>query len=118
MDDNEVLGRLCCEMLEIVGYRAVPVSDASRVLGILQSQGFDLLITDQNHEGPSGVELAESLKEVLPNLPVIIVSGNPPSHYPHNVVVCIAKTADSLFPILNDVVKRVLSNERQSGLER
>lgn len=64
-------------ILESLGYRVTAVADVIGALELVarEEQEFDLVITDFDMPGSNGVELAEALMNIVPGLPVILVSG-------------------------------------------
>ncbi|OLS61481.1 hypothetical protein PSEMO_35480 [Pseudomonas putida] len=62
--------------LRELGYRVVEADSASSALQlIIQGVQVDALVTDQLMPGKAGVELARELREHLPGLPVLIITG-------------------------------------------
>jgi PAS domain S-box-containing protein len=78
VDDDEVVSLTVQALLENAGYRVSRLSSAPEALDALRRdpQAFDLLISDFNMPSMSGVELAEALRNLAPELPVIITSGH------------------------------------------
>jgi len=78
LDDEEALVRLARRLLERLGYRVTGFSDAEAALASVRDDPtrFDLAITDFNMPGLSGVQVAELLRMIRPDLPVILTSGN------------------------------------------
>ena len=77
VDDEEVLGALGKQGLQLMGYRVTVRSDAREALEEFQHrpQEFDLLITDLAMPGLSGVELAARMRKIRPELPAILITG-------------------------------------------
>ena len=76
VDDDDALREVRAACLGMMGYVVVPCSDAQAAVKAFRSTGVDLLLTDLQMPGRSGVELARELTQVRPELPVIIISGN------------------------------------------
>ncbi len=57
------------------GYECYCAPDAMTVIETLKSVKFDLLISDINMPGNTGLELAEKLPEIAEGLPVILITG-------------------------------------------
>lgn len=69
------LGVLC--MLRDMGYRAIAAQDPRRALPMVhQGIGVDVLITDYNMPGMTGVELARRMTQERPGLQVLIMTGH------------------------------------------
>lgn len=77
VDDDEVLLVLVREQLQRAGYRATVFSEGREALELLAAGAHpvDLLITDYNMPGVSGLALAREALQLKPQLPVIISSG-------------------------------------------
>jgi PAS domain S-box-containing protein len=77
VDDEEVLGALCKQGLQLLGYRVTARSDSQEALEEFQHrpQEFDLLITDLAMPGLSGVELTSRIRKIRPDLPAILITG-------------------------------------------
>ena len=78
VDDDPEVARLGREVLEHLGYQVVSVSDPIAALDLFaeDAHGFDLLLTDYTMPGLSGLELARRARQMIPDLPVILISGN------------------------------------------
>ena len=75
-EDNDDLREVTTYFLSTEGFNVVACSD-----GALASQAFshfiiDMLLTDLEMPGRSGIELARELTALQPSLPVMIVSGS------------------------------------------
>ena len=77
VDDEEVVGTCTKLVLESKGYRSVIFKSAELCLAELQANpsGCALLVTDQTMPGMQGTELATTLRQIAPKLPVVIMSG-------------------------------------------
>lgn len=77
IDDELPILTMLKSLLESLGYRISTFSsstDACRTV-IAAPQGFDLIITDQIMPDMTGTELAEKIRSVCPEIPVMICSG-------------------------------------------
>lgn len=74
VDDDKAVQTLLTRHLKDAGYRCRTVSNVAEAKNILQTRSFDLLLTDINMPGESGIELTQYVKADYPDLPVIIVS--------------------------------------------
>jgi len=77
-DDPGVRG-FATNSLRRLGYEVVSACDGHEALGILEiDQAFDLLFSDiEMPGGLNGIEMAEQVRERLPELPVLFMSGYP-----------------------------------------
>ena len=76
VDDDPDIRSLTRTFLEHEGYGVFSSGDAERAAQIFRSVSeIDLLVTDLYMPGKSGMELAQELKELRSELPVLIISG-------------------------------------------
>ena len=77
VDDEEVLGALGKQGLQLLGYRVTVRSDSREALEEFQNkpQAFDLVITDLAMPGLSGLELVTRMRAIRPELPAILITG-------------------------------------------
>ncbi|MGV3654569.1 MAG: response regulator [Noviherbaspirillum sp.] len=75
VEDDEDARDMLCEMLSVLGHRVQAASSAEAALEALQADSTDILLTDINLPGMSGVELARKASEQLPNVKIIFSSG-------------------------------------------
>jgi two-component system cell cycle sensor histidine kinase/response regulator CckA len=77
VDDEEWLVDMWKEILESLGYRMTVTTRPLEALDMFKKnpQDFDLVITDQTMPQMTGLELAQELLALRPELPVILVTG-------------------------------------------
>ncbi|WP_234697452.1 ATP-binding protein [Pseudomonas syringae] len=77
VEDNSSLGLFAIDMLTDLDYEAVLASDAQAALDRLaeNDEHFDVLFTDVVMPGMSGIELAQRVRSLYPDLPVVLTSG-------------------------------------------
>jgi CheY-like chemotaxis protein len=110
VDDNELLRRLTCDILREEGYRAVPASNAAEALRAFEEQEFDLLVTDFQMPGMSGIELARAVRNRNPGFPVIVMTAFEPVDCEH-VTLWLPK--QYLFPGLVEKIRYCLIGTEQ-----
>jgi two-component system capsular synthesis sensor histidine kinase RcsC len=76
VDDEPSVCEAIKMMLEHDGHRVQMANSGSEALGLLEQRRFDLVTTDFSMPGMNGDALAAAIKERLPNLPILMVSGN------------------------------------------
>lgn len=76
VDDEEVLRKLAVRMFSAAGYYVKTATNADEALKILESESFNLVITDFDMGHTNGEELTKAIKSKYQKMPVIIVSGN------------------------------------------
>jgi CheY-like chemotaxis protein len=63
-------------MLEDLGHEVVGAQSAAQALEVLRKDGdFDLLITDFSMPKMTGVQLAMAVREMRPDLPILLATG-------------------------------------------
>jgi len=77
IDDEQALASLGKQMLERLGYQVISETSSMEALEAFRAQpdGFDLVITDAIMPSMTGLELAEKLLTVRPDIPIILCSG-------------------------------------------
>jgi PAS domain S-box-containing protein len=77
IDDEESLVYLMTRMLQKSGYHVTGFSDAEQALQILREQpgAFDVIVTDLSMPGMSGFHVAQAIREIRADLPVVVTSG-------------------------------------------
>lgn len=62
--------------LEEKGYEVVTVTNGRDALDLCRDQVFDLVFLDENMPGMNGLETLVAIKEILPTLPVVMITKN------------------------------------------
>lgn len=79
-DDNEVNRKVLARQLDVLEYRCLVASSGDEALDVLNGEAVDLLITDLQMPGMSGVELARHVRATSgasgPAVPIILLSAN------------------------------------------
>jgi len=77
VDDEQAIVFLMKRLLERQGYRVSAFTDPQEALAAVRAypDQFDLVVTDYNMPGMSGLEVAQALREICPDLPVVLASG-------------------------------------------
>jgi DNA-binding response OmpR family regulator len=77
VDDDEAVRRLVARVLRAAGHEVVTMNDGRAALrtALGDSAQFDLLLTDVEMPGMSGIELARELRAKDPELRVLMISG-------------------------------------------
>ncbi len=76
VDDDPAQLRLLWEILSRSGYEPHPAADGIAALEKLRHNRYDLVVTDFNMPGLNGAQLAESVAELSPETPVILLTGS------------------------------------------
>ena len=77
VDDEEMIVDMEKQMLERLGYNVTALTDSLEALEVFETgpNGFDLVITDMTMPHMTGVQLADKIKSIRQDIPVIICSG-------------------------------------------
>ncbi len=77
IDDDEAIVFLMTRLLQRQGYHVSVYTDPRDALAAVRAQpdAFDLVVTDYNMPGMSGLEVARALREIRADLPVALASG-------------------------------------------
>ena len=75
VDDDEELARLVAEIARRAGHAATSVTSPALVLGILEREPYDLVVTDVRMPGIDGVELIARIKELDPRITIIAITA-------------------------------------------
>lgn len=76
VEDEELLRAGVQEVLEIQGYQVITAPDGQQALACLATEDIDLIITDLVMPKMDGIDFVKQLREIRPELPVIVVSGS------------------------------------------
>jgi DNA-binding NtrC family response regulator len=75
VDDEEFMLQSLSKLLSLMGFETKTANCGEKALQILKNGSVDLIITDINMPGMSGMDLLKRVKEKDPRLPVIIITG-------------------------------------------
>jgi len=75
VEDEETVRNVVREGLEQHGYRVVDTGDPRNAFALVEAGGVDLLVTDIRMPHMNGFELYDRLKESLPGLRAVFISG-------------------------------------------
>ena len=75
VEDNVQVRDFAAELLEDLRCDVVTANDAAEALVALRNHDFDIVFSDVVMPGMSGLELAERLAELRPELPVLLATG-------------------------------------------
>jgi two-component system, NtrC family, response regulator HydG len=82
IDDDLALGGYLARVLRMHGgFEVDHELDATSALRRLQAEQWDLLITDIEMPGMTGLELVTKVRRVVPDLPIAVVTGHPTVDY-------------------------------------
>jgi CheY-like chemotaxis protein len=77
LDDDEHVLQAMTRMLRRLGYTTLPARSGPEAIALLKaSEDIQLLITDVQLPGISGVTVAKQARELRPGLRILLVSGS------------------------------------------
>ena len=75
VDDEKHYPMIIGELLQEEGYRSFTAASGMEALDILNTRLIDLVLTDVKMPGMTGIDLLEKIKEIKPDMPVIIMTA-------------------------------------------
>jgi LmbE family N-acetylglucosaminyl deacetylase/CheY-like chemotaxis protein len=81
VDDDPALGGYLSRVLRSKGFDVAHELDSESALCRVQEEPWDLLFTDIELPGKSGLELLDRVRELVPDLPVAVLTGHPSVDY-------------------------------------
>jgi len=75
VDDEKHYPMIIGELLQEEGYRSFTADSGMEALDILNTRLIDLVLTDVKMPGMTGIDLLEKIKEIKPDMPVIIMTA-------------------------------------------
>jgi CheY-like chemotaxis protein len=75
-DEAQIAG--CARIgMEMLGYRVTACDNAIEAISLFQGHpdAFDIVVTDQTMPGMTGLELAEKIHTVSPDMPIVMCTG-------------------------------------------
>ena len=109
--DDEVLGlEIRKVVLEREGYVVYTASDGSTGIRIFRQQPIDAVVLDYAMPGMNGGAVAMALREIRPNVPILLLSAylSLPEEV-QNLVTLVANKGDGALALLRNV-KRILDS--------
>ncbi len=75
VDDEPVVLQILRRLLEVQGFEAVTCGDPQTAISTFSVGSFDVVITDIHMPGMDGLTLMRTLREMEPEMPVVVVTG-------------------------------------------
>lgn len=75
-DDEKSIRNTLREILEFEKYNIVEAENGEKALRTIKKEHIDLVILDIKMQGMDGIEVLEKIKNIKPELPVIMISGH------------------------------------------
>jgi len=77
VDDETELVESSIRLLNRMGYHVIGETEPDNAIEILRNsqENFDLVITDLTMPTMTGIQLAQKIKDIKPDIPIILLSG-------------------------------------------
>lgn len=75
IDDDEIIRKSCEKVLAPEGYLTVTAETGKDGLKLLSKKNFDLVLTDLRMPDMNGIDVLKKIKEVWPDIEVIVITG-------------------------------------------
>ena len=76
-EDEADLREILKVTLEQEGYRAILASDGDEAIKKIEEKSFQMALIDMKMPGVNGKELVSKIKQINPQVPIVIVTGSP-----------------------------------------
>ncbi len=77
VDDDAIVIKSCKRILEAEGLEVSTVPSADEALEMMKKYEFDLLLIDVKMPKHDGMFLMREIKKLIPDMPIIVMSGYP-----------------------------------------
>lgn len=117
-EDDESMRHYLARALERQGYEVVPVATGAQAVPLIDSDRFDLLLTDIVMPEMDGIELAQHAATAAPDMRVMFITGFAAVTLKAGKAVPQAKVLSKPFHLRDLVleVERMFGSESLSGL--
>ncbi len=86
VDDIDLVLECTCDFLSAVGFKTFPARSADEALRILAQEKIDLILSDYNMPGISGLELIAQVRNRWPEVKCILASGYLEEHIERRLI--------------------------------
>ena len=76
VDDDQKIREIISNFLTRQGYQVAQTDNGTQALRKFLEENFDLVVTDFQMPGMNGLSLTKRIHSVVPETPVIVMSGN------------------------------------------
>jgi len=110
VEDNELYLRLRRAVLEREGYNVIGVTNVADAISTLREAPVCCTIADHMLQGEIGTELAKAMKDIKPDVPVIVFSGTAPAGLQSvDVYINKGEPTSTFLRIVREVIQRYWS---------
>ena len=75
IDDEPAIREVTARMLKVLGINATQADGGKNALSILEKESFGVVLLDLNMPGTGGVETLARIREIRPDIHVIMMTG-------------------------------------------
>jgi signal transduction histidine kinase/CheY-like chemotaxis protein len=75
VEDNDEVGEFAETLLQELGHQVTRTRSGAEALEVAGTRDFDVVFTDVVMPEMSGIELAEALKDKIPDVPIVLTTG-------------------------------------------
>ena len=75
VDDEEPVRQTTAEMLIELGYHVIEAHSGEAAIELIDQHAIDMIVTDHLMGGMTGTALIEHVRQIAPDLPVLVISG-------------------------------------------
>ena len=115
VDDDEALGRTLRRVLEAADFEVVVAQNGTMAVQLIMSRSFDVIVTDIQMPGMTGVELLGIVRAYDLDVPVILMTGAPSLETAMEAI-SLGALQYLAKPVVNDVLVKAV--QRASRLHR
>lgn len=113
VDDEEIMRNLFTDILRDEGYEVTAVSSGKEAEDMVKKESFDIALVDVHMPVMDGIMTLRSLKEICPNLPIVMTDSMP--NYvveeikKEGAITCIHKpfNINEVRSIIDKIIKKV-----------
>ena len=77
VDDDDPFLKWCVRVIQVWEHEAVPVTGVEDALRLVRERDFDVILSDINLPGASGIEFLRAVRVHDKDVPVILMTGGP-----------------------------------------
>ncbi len=118
VDDEPLIRRLARVFLELEGFRVLEASDAAEALELYHANAarIQLVLTDLNMPGMTGIELATQIRRQRPEMPIVFISGSLSQFGAYQMTGCVSVDKPFQAGELAGCVRKALATAREGEL--
>ena len=79
IEDHRDVLTLCAELLDGLGYSVLAAENGATAIEIAKRERLDMILSDVRLPGDDGPLIVAAIRELQPDVPALLMSGNPPT---------------------------------------